>query len=549
MGGAEDEESLLSSEKTEIGMRMDRKRHGMHHPPRDPVVLVVVGMVMVLIFLLTLVYWLMYVMLSKSFLFHMSEENNTHGYSFADAGRSLPLPLSSPCDTISDGYQCATSLSHNWGQYSPYYRVDSKISNRPPKGCTVTFTQLLSRHGARFPTTDKSVRYDSTITKIRTGATNFSGTCAFLKDYVYDLGADDLTSFGEQELINSGIDFFWQYESLAEGSTPFIRASGEDRVIESAKKWSEGFHKAKIASRATNDTDYPYHILEVSEAQRINNTLNHGLCTIFERSTTGGEAQGIFGKTFLPSITARLNGDLQGVDLTDVDTIGLMDMCPYSVVAGTTSLSDIIQSFPINSRSDPYTNPFCALFTHEEWASYDYYQTLGKYYGFGPGAPLGPTQGVGFVNELIARLTSSPVQDRTSVNHTQASDSATFPLGRTVYADFSHDNDMTSIFAALGLLEQTPVLSKTDIMTIEEMEGYSASRTVPFGGRIVIEKLVCDGSQKEMVRMNLNARILPLKTCGGDAFGRCTLDRFVESLAFARSGGKWDECFAATTKR
>ena len=413
----------------------------------------------------------------------------------------------------------------------------------------MVFAQLLSRHGARFPTSDKSVRYNATITKIRNSATNFTGPYAFLKDYVYELGADDLTSFGEQELLNSGIDFFWRYELLAEGSTPFIRASGEGRVIASAKKWSEGFHKAKIASRATNDTDYPYQILEVSEAQGMNNTLNHGLCTAFEESKMGGEAQEIFGGTFLPSITARLKGDLQTVELIDADIIGLMDMCPFSVVAGTSSSLDRVQSLQaIGGGGDPYSNPFCSLFSPEEWESYDYYQTLGKYYGFGPGAPLGPTQGVGFVNELIARLTSSPVQDRTNVNHTLASDPASFPLGRKIYADFSHDNDMTSIFAALRLFENTPVLDKQDLMTIDEMEGYSASHTVPFGGRAVVEKLKCQGLGEELVRVNLNGRVVPLDACSGDVLGRCTLDRFVHSLGFARNGGKWDECFAGMMK-
>ena len=68
------------------------------------------------------------------------------------------------------------------------------------------------------------------------------------------------------------------------------------------------------------------------------------------------------------------------------------------------------------------------------------------------GNALGPTQGVGFTNELIARLTNSPVVDGTSSNHTLDSRNATFPLSESpsLYADFSHDNDMTAIFSAMG---------------------------------------------------------------------------------------------------
>ena len=385
--------------------------------------------------------------------------------------------------------------------------------------------------------------YNSTVNKIRTRAANFTGPYAFLKDYEYGLAADDLTLFGMRELVNSGIDFFMRYEVLAEGTTPFIRASSQDRVVNSARKWSEGFHKAKVASGTTNDTDYPFQIVEVSEDKGMNNTLDHGLCTAFEESTTGVQAQRVFGGTFLPAVTTRLRRDLQDPELTDLDTINLMDMCPYTVVAETTFKPNNIISLRGEMDGNPSQNPFCALFTPSEWASYDYFQTLGKYYGWGPGSPLGPTQGVGFVNELIARLTSSPVQDHTTVNHTLDSDPATFPLGRTLYADFGHDNDMTSVFAALRLFDQTPTLSQKEVMSVDETEGYSSSRTVPFGGRMIVEKLQCQDLVGDMVRVNLNGRVMPLSMCEGDDLGRCNLAKFIDSLAFASKGGKWDECF------
>ena len=542
----EDEESLLQSSETKDGVRSSSRRHGSHRPPKDPIVAILIGLVMILMFLSLLIYWIVYGLVS--YLLRILAEIN-HTIRFPSSNGGFALPLNSPCDTISDGYQCAPSLSHTWGQYSPYYLVVSEIPPKPPTGCTVTFAQLLSRHGARFPTFDKSVVYNSTITKIKTTATNITGPYSFLADYEYSLGADELTSFGMQEMINSGIDFFMRYEALAEGTTPFIRASDQDRVVNSARKWSEGFHKAKIASGATNDSEYPFEIVEISEAEGMNNTLDHGLCTAFEESTTGKEAQKAFGDVFLPAITARLQKDLQITVLTDADTIALMDMCPFTVVAETIFVSKIMKSSRGMMGNDPSANPFCAIFTPAEWTNYDYFQILGKYYGFGSGAPLGPTQGVGFVNELIARLTSSPVQDRTSVNHTLDGDAANFPLDRTLYADFSHDNDMTGIFAALRLFDQTPALNQKIVMSVEEMEGYSASRTVPFAGRMIVEKLQCEGVKGEMVRVSLNGRVLPLEMCSGDELGRCMLDNFVGNLGFAASGGKWAECFAIASMR
>lgn len=356
---------------------------------------------------------------------------------------------------------------------------------------------------------------------------DFQGDSAFLANYSYSLGADQLTEFGKQEMLNSGRAFFGRYEDLARTSLPFVRASGQRRVIDSAQEFNKGFHRAKIAAGGTEDKEYPYHVTVISEAAGSNNTLEHGLCTTFEASTIGATAQSTYASVFVPSITARLNANLQNANLTLTDTIFIMDLCPFETVA--------------SSSSTP--SPFCALFTPAEWKHYDYYQTLGKYYGYGPGNPLGPTQGVGFVNELVSRLTGKPVVDHTSVNRTLDTNLNTFPLGRSLYADFGHDNGMTAVFAALGLYNSTPPLSTTHTMTVKEMHGYSAARTVPFAGRAYFEKLQCEEEQEEMIRVLLNGRVLPLESCGGDTFGRCTLSSFIESLGFAQDGGHWDQCF------
>ena len=436
------------------------------------------------------------------------------------------------------GYQCDIALSHNWGQYSPFYKVPSDLPGVVPTQCDVTLVQLLSRHGARFPTTDRSAQYNATISKVKSSATNLTGSYQFLANYNYELGAEDLTPLGQQELVNSGVGFFSRYERLAERSTPFVRAGDQDRVVQSARKWSEGFHKAKVASGKISDDDYPYHIMEMSESDGMNNTLSHGLCQAFEANRSGLPAQMEFRKTFLPSVVARLKKDLSTDDIDEVDALSLMDMCPFTVVAETRFTPDITMF-----REDPSANPFCALFNLREWEAYDYLQSIGKYYGFGPGSSLGPTQGVGFVNELIARLTSSPVEDHTSVNHTLDMDPTTFPLDRRIYADFSHDNDMIAIFSALGLFEDVPALAQDRIMSIEETAGFAASRLVPFGGRIAVERLSCEHSSKEMVRVILNGRVWPLSLCAIDDRGMCSLQDFVQSLQFAARGGLWDKCF------
>ena len=72
-------------------------------------------------------------------------------------------------------------------------------------------------------------------------------------------------------MINSGIVFYNRYKALAKQRTPFIRASGQDRVVESARNFSQGFHQAKTADRIP-DENYPYSILVIPEGEGYNNT-------------------------------------------------------------------------------------------------------------------------------------------------------------------------------------------------------------------------------------------------------------------------------------
>jgi hypothetical protein len=334
----------------------------------------------------------------------------------------------SSCDSIKDGFQCQPNISHYWGQYSPYFSVPSEISSEVPQGCEITFAQVLSRHGARDPTAIKTLEYAAVIKKIQENVPEFTGPYAFLKDYKYTLGADQLTTFGQQELVNLGTAFYNRYNSLAKNFVPFVRASGQERVIQSAQNFTQGFHGARVADKSSAPDNYPYPILVISEADGSNNTLDHGKCTEFERgpdSHTGFEAQKEWVKKFATPITARLNKHLPGANLNDYETIHFMDLCPFETVASPTGQISV----------------FCGLFSTEEWHQFDYYQSLGKYYGYGNGNALGPTQGVGFANELIARLTGKSVEDHTSVNHTLDDSNVTFPVGEqnVLFADFSHD--------------------------------------------------------------------------------------------------------------
>ena len=307
--------------------------------------------------------------------------------------------------------------------------MPSEISADVPAGCHITFAQVLSRHGARDPTLSKTEAYSDLVQKIQDNVHSFPKKYAFLSNYSYTLGADQLTTFGQQELVNSGIKFYERYQTLTRNLIPFVRASGEDRVIESAENFTQGYHQARSEDKASNSSGgYPYQIVTISEADGSNNTLSHDLCTAFEDgpdSEIAGNAQQQWRDIFLPTVMARINQDLLGANLTATELIYMMDLCPFNTVAS----------------SSGQISKFCDLFTETEWHQYDYFQSLGKYYGYGNGNPLGPTQGVGFTNELVSRMTGQPINDHTTVNHTLDGSNLTFPIGsdHVLFADFSHD--------------------------------------------------------------------------------------------------------------
>ncbi|KAH8819436.1 phytase [Xylogone sp. PMI_703] len=443
-----------------------------------------------------------------------------------------PIHKQPSCNSVENGYTCFPQLVSEWGQYAPFFSLasESKISPDIPEGCHVNVVQSLSRHGARYPTASKNKVYKALISSIQANVTSFKGDYAFLKHYNYSFGSDDLTSFGELQMYQSGIAFYNRYQALARNNVPFIRSSDSDRVIVSSEKFIDGFQTTKKSDRSADKFQKtPVIDVVLGEDDTFNNTLNHGVCPNFESSELADDIQANFANIFVPKILKRVQKNLQGVTLRVNDIISLMDLCTFDTVFQTEDASKL--------------SPFCDLFNYEEWVQYNYYQSLGKYYGFGAGNPLGPAQGIGFVNELIARLTHTPVHDHTSTNSTLDSNLATFPLSAKIYADFSHDNGLTPIFFALGLYNDTKPLSQTKVESIFQTDGYSSAWSVPYAARAYIELMTCPREKQPLVRILVNELVIPLHSCKADNLGRCTLDNFVESLSFARSGGNWASCF------
>ena len=157
-------------------------------------------------------------------------------------------------------------IGHNLGAYSPYYEYPAI-----PRGCSLSQVSLctevcpysrsalnpaqylrvqvniLGRHGARFPTASTGKKIAVSVAKLK-NATSFAEEVEFVKDYVYNLGADDLTRFGAYQSYQHGELHWTRYGHLkaekGKGrgyAVPFIRSDSSQRAVDSAGNWSEGF--------------------------------------------------------------------------------------------------------------------------------------------------------------------------------------------------------------------------------------------------------------------------------------------------------------------
>ena len=62
------------------------------------------------------------------------------------------------------------------------------------------------------------------------------------------------------------------------------------------------------------------------------------------------------------------------------------------------------------------------------------------WYSNGPGNPTTAAQGIGYVQELLARLTNVTLpKGDTNTNNTLDDNTTTFPLRQPIYFDFTHD--------------------------------------------------------------------------------------------------------------
>ncbi|CDR98766.1 hypothetical protein [Sporisorium scitamineum] len=169
-----------------------------------------------------------------------------------------------------------------------------------------------------------------------------------------------------------------------------------------------------------------------------------------------------------------------------------------------------------------------------------------KDFGFAAHNPLHKALATPWLRELLARLEDRlPVMTPpTSINTTLDKDHETFPIpsanGPRAFVDFTHDNQLAPVIAALGLGD-------------EEHE-WVTSLTTPFSGRLTVEKFEC--GRDEYVRILVNdqpASVSKGSWCSDPTLSHndqlCPLAAFVEPLKWVDQANEWEKCYSKKEKK
>ncbi|KAG9073849.1 hypothetical protein FS749_014634 [Ceratobasidium sp. UAMH 11750] len=185
---------------------------------------------------------------------------------------------------------------------------------------------------------------------------------------------------------------------------------------------------------------------------------------------------------------------------------------------------------------------FCELFSKDEWDGFDYSLDLGFWYNDAFGSPIAQALGLGWLSELVARLTHTPITVHNTSTNATMHDSVRFPLNDAIYVDATHETVFLNIITAMNL---TNFASDGQLPSthIPPNRKFKSSRLSPFATNMQVQLLSCATHPESQIRIIINDGVVPLTTvkgCPEDKHGRCPLDTFVATQKEMIGSASWD---------
>ncbi|GKZ64150.1 acid phosphatase pho5 [Aspergillus niger] len=405
------------------------------------------------------------------------------------------IPQSTQEKQFSQEFRDGYSILKHYGGNGPYSeRVSYGIARDPPTGCEVDQVIMVKRHGERYPSPSAGKSIEEALAKVYSiNTTEYKGDLAFLNDWTYYVPNEcyynaETTSGPYAGLLDAythGNEYKARYGHLWDGETvvPFF-SSGYGRVIETARKFGEGFFGYNYSTNAA------LNIISESEVM--------GADSLTPTCDTDNDQTICDDLTYqLPQFkvaAARLNSQNPGMNLTASDVYNLM----------------VMASFELNAR--PFSN-WINAFTQDEWVSFGYVEDLDYYYCAGPGDKNMAAVGAVYANASLTLLNQGPKE------------------AGSLFFNFAHDTNITPILAALGVL-----IPDEDLPLDRVAFGnpYSIGNIVPMGGHLTIERLSCQATalsdEGTYVRLVLNEAVLPFNDCTSGPGYSCPLANYTAIL-------------------
>ncbi|KAJ7850562.1 phytase [Mycena leptocephala] len=308
----------------------------------------------------------------------------------------------------------------------------------------------------------------------------------------------------------------WGLSSRLNAATSKWTASGKLNVLNECTG-----HRARMLASAQNFAigffGYPF---EGQYQQRIT-IEGHGV-----HSSKADRGRGYLAKwasVYLKKALRRLQPQLTGYTLTIEDVYVFQQLCAYETVALGYS-------------------KFCELFIEEEWDGFEYSFDLYFSYNSGFGFPLARSQGIGYVQELVARLTHTPISTHNSSTHATLDDNLiTFPFGQSLYVDATHKVVVLNVLTALNL-STLATEGSLPADHIPKHPMFRVSQLPPFATNVQFQRmsyytdtyvdtvLECTSVPGPQIHIIVNDGVVPLTGiagCAAQKDGMCAVDAFV----------------------
>lgn len=226
--------------------------------------------------------------------------------------------------------------------------------------------------------------------------------------------------------------------------------------------------------------------------------------------------------TYLREAAKRLQGDLSGLKIDTQDAHAMQELCAYELVALGGSA-------------------FCGLFTEEEWDGFEHYEGIDWWYRFAFGHPVMAAQGLGWVQEWLARTTGAPLAGFNSSTNATLHNDKYFPLAgnQSIWVDTTRDTLIAAVLTTLEF-ESFTQAGPPPATHLPTDPSFVFSKIAPFGGNLHSQVVSCPasrGERKRWVRWILNDGVVPLsheKMCNSgiwlEKLGFCELGPYVDML-------------------